>query len=98
MRVHVVDDADPATTQSAIDTAKAERIALDEDDALALHDTLSKKRSSHKVDGKKVWDAWSWIRHQALLAARHVSEQADRRQGREVSGGTSDNLITRSTP
>lgn len=59
MKVTVVDDAEPASSQAEIDAAAAEQVALDADEAAAMHHRLISKRSKHvTASGKRVWDAW----------------------------------------
>jgi plastocyanin len=57
LKINVV--ANGVTTQSAIDTAADEIIALETDNANALHAKLSKASTSHNVNGHKVWDAYA---------------------------------------
>lgn len=59
MRVTVVADDAPATTQASIDAAKTSQIAHDTDEAAATHHRLLTKRSKHTTaSGKTVWDSW----------------------------------------
>lgn len=59
MRVTVVADDQPASTQAEIDQARERQIAHDADEAAALHHRLLTKRSKHTTPaGKTVWDAW----------------------------------------
>ena len=60
MKITIVADGAAATTQEAIDSAKATTLAADTDLAQAVHSRLNTRRSKHKLaDGTVVWDAWS---------------------------------------
>jgi plastocyanin len=60
MRVQVVEAQEEASNQAQIDSAVAQRLSNSHDDALALHNKMSKKRSFHRdAQGRRVWDAWA---------------------------------------
>ena len=59
MRVTVVPDNEPTTTQASIDEGKQQLIARDRDEAAALRSRLATRRSKHTTaSGKTVWDSW----------------------------------------
>lgn len=58
MRVEVVSDTTATTTQSAIDTYKAQTLAADHEEAAALIPKLQ-KQTGRTVSGHKVWDAYA---------------------------------------
>lgn len=60
MKITIVADDAPATTQAAIDSAKATTLAADQDLAGAVHSRLNTRQSKHTAaDGTVVWDAWA---------------------------------------
>jgi plastocyanin len=60
MKIVVVPNGEPATTQAEIDTAEAAQFAHDQEWALATHSKMKAKRTSHvAADGTRVWDAWA---------------------------------------
>ena len=62
MKILVVPNGEPATTQTEIDTARAQQLAHDQEWADAMHAKMKSKRSSHVAqDGTRVWDAWAGI-------------------------------------
>jgi plastocyanin len=62
MKVLVVGNNDPVTTQTEIDTARAQQLAADQEWAEAMHSKMRTKRSSHVgADGTRVWDVWAGI-------------------------------------
>jgi plastocyanin len=62
MKIQVVGNNEPATTQAEIDTARASQLAEDQEWASAMHAKMKDKRSSHVAqDGTRVWDAWAGI-------------------------------------
>ena len=69
MRIKIVANNDPTTTQESITSAKAAQVALDTDWAQATHGKFRAKRSSHVgADGVKVWDSWVGVdNHHAAI-------------------------------
>ncbi|MDQ3951591.1 MAG: hypothetical protein M3279_01310 [Actinomycetota bacterium] len=62
MKIQVVQNNEPATTQGQIDTARAAQLAADQEWADAMHAKMKKKRTSHvAADGTRVWDAWAGV-------------------------------------
>lgn len=60
MKITVVADNADATTQAAIDAAKATTLAADSDLGRALDARLNTRKSKHTTaDGTVVWDAWA---------------------------------------
>ncbi|MDQ3915226.1 MAG: hypothetical protein M3323_07860 [Actinomycetota bacterium] len=60
MKIVVVPNNEPATTQAEIDTARAALLAADQEWADAMHAKMLAKRTSHVgQDGTRVWDAWA---------------------------------------
>ena len=69
MKLKVVANNAPTTTQEAISTAAASQIAHDMDWAQATHSKYRSKRSSHVgANGVRVWDSWAGVdNHHASL-------------------------------
>ena len=62
MKIQVVGNNEPATTQAEIDTARAQLLAEDQEWADAMHAKMKAKRTSHVAqDGTRVWDAWAGV-------------------------------------
>jgi plastocyanin len=62
MKIQVVGNNEPATTQPEIDTARASQLAEDQEWADAMHAKMRNKRTSHVAqDGTRVWDAWAGV-------------------------------------
>lgn len=58
LRIKVVDDLDPTTSQADIDAYRDATLAADGEEAAALHEKLSDRQTKHKTaTGKTVWDA-----------------------------------------
>ncbi|MDQ3956902.1 MAG: hypothetical protein M3273_01115 [Actinomycetota bacterium] len=62
MKVLVVANNEPTTTQAEIDTARATQLAADQEWAEATDAKMRAKRTSHvAADGTRVWDAWAGV-------------------------------------
>lgn len=70
MKVTVVPEEEAASDPTVIAGQNASRIAQDTTQAQALHSKLSRRQSSHREDGRRVWDAWVGFdtRYISLLA------------------------------
>lgn len=59
LKVEVVGAQEPASTQASLDERAAELLRKDREDAAALHQKMSAKRTSHTNSaGQKVYDVW----------------------------------------
>lgn len=62
MKILVVANNDPATTQAEIDTARAQQLAADQEWAEAMDAKMRTKRTGHVgTDGTRVFDIWAGI-------------------------------------
>lgn len=62
MKIEVVGNNEPVTTQAEIDTARAQQLAADQEWADAMHAKMKNRQSSHVAqDGTRVWDAWAGV-------------------------------------
>lgn len=62
MKVTVVPDLDPTTTQGEIDANRSAKIAQDTDAALALDAKYEAKQTKHRTrSGRMVWDVWQGV-------------------------------------
>ena len=85
MKIQVVPNNEPATTQADIDTARAAQLAEDQEWADATHAKMKAKRTSHVAqDGTRVWDAWAGFDNQHASLNQFYPRKLKVKKGQRV--------------
>lgn len=80
VRINVVADNQPTSTQAAVDAGKAATVAKDTDWATSAHARLNKPSSHETADGTKVWDVYAgYDNHFVSLYAMYPRRMTIRR-------------------
>ena len=93
MKIQVVGNNEPATTQGDIDTARASQLAEDQEWADAMHAKMKAKRTSHVAqDGTRVWDAWAGVDNEHASLNQFYPRNLKVKKGQRVRWHFSQNL------
>lgn len=93
MKIQVVNNNEPATTQADIDTARAAQLADDQEWADAMHAKMKAKRSSHvAADGTRVWDAWAGVDNEHASLNQFYPRKLKVKKGQRVRWHFSQNI------
>lgn len=93
MKIQVVNNNEPATTQAEIDTARAQQLAADQEWASAMHAKMKNKRSSHVAqDGTRVWDAWAGIDNEHASLNQFYPRNLKVKKGQRIRWHFSQNI------
>ena len=93
MKIEVVGNNEPATTQSEIDTARAQQLAADQEWADAMHAKMKNKQSSHVAqDGTRVWDAWAGVDNEHASLNQFYPRKLKVKKGQRVRWHFSQNI------
>lgn len=93
MKIEVVGNNEPATTQAEIDTARAQQLAQDQEWADAMHAKMKAKRTSHVAqDGTRVWDAWAGVDNEHASLNQFYPRKLNVKKGQRIRWHFSQNL------
>ncbi|HYP23629.1 MAG TPA: hypothetical protein VEV43_08650, partial [Actinomycetota bacterium] len=93
MKIEVVGNNEPATTQAEIDTTRAQQLAHDQEWADAMHAKMKKKRTSHVAqDGTRVWDAWAGVDNEHASLNQFYPRKLKVKKGQRVRWHFSQNI------
>ncbi|MDQ4125431.1 MAG: hypothetical protein M3134_07520 [Actinomycetota bacterium] len=93
MKIQVVGNNEPTTTQAEIDTARAQQLAEDQEWADATHAKMKAKRTSHVAqDGTRVWDAWAGVENEHASLNQFYPRKLKVKKGQRVRWHFTQNI------